>query len=619
MFSVCRMRGKNRDCAGLLNVLALLLILSPTLAMSEVWEFQSVNAAIPPQSDFFSNYNQRLYSFSTAINNHGTQFGVYTLPNDITKSYSITFSDNPEFSVIDSENFISLTAGAPTCIFGFCSEWPFGIRLTETEAFTSWLDSPSDTTPTPGSLPFSRFPGNFVSENETGVIASTQISSESQFSVIVPESRESVIELPDIAWVVALSSGTEPLVLGYRGDNGHCLVYGHGCEPPECDEADDGGHENTRGKGHREHGRGHGYGHDHDDCHEEDRTTHGVSTSTADESTGSVLIKAHSDGTTERWGFPEYLDRKYDYAKVEKTFPLAMNDNQVILRATIKKHNQVWPNRLLQCRLGPEIDTDGDGIVNCEGGLMPVIPPAEAQSVDTVLGFNLNADGKLIGNYGFNAAGIGNPFFLDTTAEAPTMHPLRNRVKKQEGWELNTITDINQQGTAVGYGYSNCSSKPDAYTLYPVSDTTLPQLAIQHQVQSNNGAVLPGEKIRPKMDLSGGSGNYLYRLDSKRPEDAEWHAEHGWREELGSYQSSQNHEGDVCLRVRVQDSANANRSTQTMIRIRVTETLRSGAREQDLIGDRDTGSAMDMLHIGSTGQFALLALALAGVFRRRMT
>ena len=589
-------------------------------AHANVWRFAPLEPQLPENNSFRDSFVERSVSVSTAINDRGNQYGWYRLPDGTTWSYNLLFADNPEFTSVARDDFVPLSAGERECFSFFCgTEPPFGIALEDNEAFSAWFNTASGTSPLPDSLPFSRFPGQFVSENGEGVVASTQVTGQGQFSAIMNDELQPLILLEDVPWVVALSSGKEPLVLGYRGNDGDCLVYGRDCEPPPCENEDGDRHHNTHGRGHREHGRGHGYGHDKHHC-EHDHDGIQKATTTSRDHEGPVLIRARTDNSTRVWSLPRHLGGSGQQGLARERFPLTMNDERIMLRATVEREGDTYRNRLLQCRLPVEIDIDDDGIVDCVDGLRPLIPLARATPVDTVLGFSLNDQGQLIGNYGFNAAGIGEPFFVDTRADEPVSQALQNRSSDHRNWELNVVTDINADGMAVGYGHRDCSPSPDAYTLYPDTDTNASRLQFDPVVQPENAAVKPGQRFTPLVHASGGSGEYQYRMNSKRPEDNDWQPVHDWRSRPGSYHSRDDHEGDVCLRVRVRDQAAPETTASTVIRVRVSEAPEEaddGADETDVMQDREIGDALDMVRVGAPNSLLLTVLAITGLIRRR--
>lgn len=615
---------KNKALAASLLAFSLL----PALAAAQGWQLQSLDSQLHEGYDFTDDYGQRVVSVGTVVSDAGNLFGTYVLPDGSVHSYNIKFGTNPEMIIFDNPDFVHLAAGESSCVWFICvTEMPFGMRLTDTDATTNWLNSLPDTSPLPGSLPLSRFPGHFVEENSNDIVASTQISAEGQFTTILNEQLEPFITLPDIPWVVALTSGAEPLVLGYRGEDGVCLVYGEDCQPPpSCDDEDDDRHHNRRGRGHREHGRGHGYGHHHGDCdddddgddHEDEGGGDRAESVVVTESQGPVLIQALSDNTTRIWSFPGKMAGLYRPRQLEDRFPLTMNDHMVILRASVELYHGDYRNRLFVCRLGETIDVDGDGVVDCEGGLVPLIPLEESPSVDTVIGFSLNNGGLLMGNFGYNAAGIGRPFMVDTESDSPRLMPLHGLTHGSGGWELNTVSDINASGMAVGYGYQDCSAQPQAWTLYP-QEQDPPALWLGHAVQPGNAAVEPGDRFRPEVPVSGGSGDYQYRIQHKTPADPDWQLLHDWQDEAGSWHAPNDYLGDACLRISVRERADTSVTAEKVIRVLVTDLDDSnGPRDPDLIGDRDSADSLeDLVQLGSGGGVTLLLLVISGLIRRR--
>jgi hypothetical protein len=611
---------------------ALCLAASSSVAATQ-WTITSLAQQLPVQGDFTESFRQRRLSLSTVISDSGNQYGNYVLEDGSVKSFNVRFSSNPAFSVVDSDAFIPLAAGEPICPWGFClTEWPFGIKLTDTGATTAWLDTATDTSPAPGSLPFSRFPGNFVAENHDGVVASTQLSAEGQFGLVMDRNSGMTIELPDVQWVIDLTSGAEPLVLGYSGERGDCLVYGEGCRPPVCDDDDDDhdhdhdhdhdGHQNHRGRGHREHGRGHGYGHhrdeqhDCDDDHDDDEQSQNRVVAPTPE--GAVLIQARSDNSTIVYTFPRQLDGSSAVMTVDDLFPLAMNDQLVVLRGSVSLGDRYFERRLLACKLGETLDVDGDRVIDCEDGFVPLVSLFDSHPVDTVLGFSLNQQGLLTGNYGYSAAGIGTPFVLDTTSsESPDL--LSNRLKAGNDWEIHTVTDLNASGVAVGYGYQDCSALPEAFSLYPQTGTSTDALRLSHRLQPDNAAVAPGDDFTPVISVTGGSGDYQYRLSTRQPGDEGWQLNHDWRTSFGAYAAPDDYLGDVCLKLEVRDAADSELSRTDILRVRVSEEDNDAGTPggPDLLGDRTADDADNVVTLGVTGGLHLLLLFFTGLIRRR--
>lgn len=590
----------------------LLFALWPSLSPAHTWHLASLESELP-DTDFTDRFRQRVLGIATVVSDDGNVFGTYLLPDESIHSFNIKFGENPAYTLFDNPDFIHLAAGEADCFWFACvQEMPFGLRVSETDALTHWLNGNPDSSPLPGSLPLARFPGSFVEENAQGVVASTQTSTEGQFSAVLNDNPARLTTMPEIAWVIALGSGEEPLVLGFRGDGGDCIVYGEGCQPPECDDEQD-RHQNTRGVGHREHGRGYGYGHYKHHCHHE----HDIENSDPGE---PVLIRALSDGSYHSWSFPRQLANTSAWTEVESPFPLTMNDDSVILRASVTQNGNHYENRLFLCDLSGGIDLNGDGVVDCDQGLRPVEPLPQSSPVDTVLGFSLNNAGLLLGNFGFNAAGIGRPFYLDLAATAPTVTPLHNVAANSDYWELNTVTDLNRDGKAVGYGHRNCSDQPEPWSLYPAVTDTAPALALDQLPQPRNGAVAPGEHFTPAVSTTGGSGQYQYRIQAKTPTRERWQPVHDWQAQVGAVTAPRDYLGDFCLHVSARDSNNTDLSTDKVIRLRVTDApLEAGntPRSPELLGDREPSEPLEELDfLGVWQGWMLLLLTLAGLVRR---
>lgn len=599
--------------SALAHVLVLAALASPAMAGS--WEFRSLEDQLPENADFTTTYKQRVFSVGTVVNNTGNQFGTYVMPDGSINSYNIKFGDNPAYTLFNSPGFVHVAAGDTPCqsFLGalFClREWPFGARIADDGATAGWLNTLPDTSPLPGSLPLFRYPGHFVEENAEGVVATSQRSPDGAFSAVLDENPEMLVTLTDIPWVVALSSGQEPLVLGFRGTGGDCLVYGESCVPDDCADGEDDGHSHTRGVGHREHGRGYGYGHHKHDCDE--------ATATDTDFGEPVLVRAFSDGSSKIWTFPTSTV-EYPGAVMTQRFPLTMNDSTVILRASLTLNGDVHDNLMFRCDLPEGTDLNGDGVVDCINGLTPLEPLEDATSVDTVIGFSLNNEGLLTGNYGFNAAGIGRPFALDLSATSPEAIPLHNLAAESGGWELNNVTDSNDQGVAVGYGHRDCSAEPQSWTLNP--DTAAgPALILGHAIQEHNGATAPGTRVSPKVPVSGGSGDYEFRLQGKAPEDAQWQPLQDWLPDIDGVTAPAGHLGDFCLRVSVRDRHDLSVTGEKVIRLRITDQpldAPATPRTPDLIGDREPSEPLEeFTQLGALGGLSLWLMLMAGLYRR---
>lgn len=624
-------------------------------ALPAGYAFSTITDAIPPEADYKAQFADQQFSIATATNNNGLLYGFRLTTDGMIRGFNIAFGSNPKMTAVDSEYFIALSAADVSCWWIFCNtEYPYGIRLIEDAdtgaqvAVTAFLNTPTDSTALPGSLPFLEYPGNFVDENKNGVVASTQFNSSSQFGVLFHANGQ--VLLDDVPWLIAINDLAEPLVLGYGNLDGACLVFGADCapDPVDCDD-DDRHHGNgaDTGQGHEEHGNGHGYGHHHcdddhgsgprDDPDEDDdaRTARALQLPTyptaktvqaktvTPAATGALLIRLLADGSTVRYRFPTTAVAGDASYPVTDVFPLALNDTRAILRGTITVGDTVHDKRLLSCVLNPAaLDAGADGTVDCTGGM--TVPGGIAGSirVGTVLGFALNNAGVLAGNYGFNAAGIGTPFLLDVTATTPVPEPLGNLAAGHDGWELNTVTDLNQSGKLVGYGYQNCAAQPEAFFLN--SSASAPAgLRFARSGFESPAWQEPGRNITVNPVLAGGSGSYQLRVLVKTPADADWTLFSDWTTGTPSYQPPGGYLGELCLRVQARDTTAPEVVREQVVRYRISrnevdsEISESSGDSAPVAPELSVSAAFADLIGGAGGSWLLLLAALLPRRRRR--
>ena len=199
-----------------------------------------------------------------------------------------------------------------------------------------------------------------------GVVASTQFNSSSQFGVLIHANGQ--VLLADVPWLIAINDLAEPLILGYDGADGGCLVFGDDCvpDPVDCDD-DDRHHGNgaDTGQGHEEHGNGNGYGHY--DCDDDEHGSGGprddedevdprnrralllpnypapktvqAKTVAPPAVTGALLIRLRTDGSTLRYRFPATAVAGDGSYAVTDLFPLALNDTRAVQGYSLVIHD----------------------------------------------------------------------------------------------------------------------------------------------------------------------------------------------------------------------------------------------------------------------------------------
>lgn len=587
-------------------------------------------------------YENRVLAAATAVNGNGDVFGFWLQEDGQFRSHSIHLGSNPQFDMLDTADFVTLSGSDAGCAWGIgsiCVFWghdnAFGIRVVppanEGDPLTGFtaLINPTDAALITGSLPLSIYPGNFVSENAAGVIATTQAMSGGQYGVLVSPAGQ--ILLPIVPWLVAINDLEQPLVLGYDGDDGDCLVFGEGCSSDDDEQCvDDNGHlHHGHGRGHEEHGRGNGYGHENCICGVTVSAESGIAPRDGiligigseqitgdihiapEAASGALLLRLLADQSLVAYRFPAAVGS----ATASRVFPLAINSNRAILRGDITNGSSVLDKRLLSCVFDPAaLDANDDEIVDCIGGMTL---PGDANTgirVGTVLGFELNDAGRLLGNYGYNAAGVGTPFVIDINAATPAPAPLADLATNATGWELNTVTDLNGSGRITGYGYRECSAYPDAF--YIDESVTAPDSGLrfvrgdfEHPAWlASNGRLA----IAPT--VTGGSGNYEYRVYQRTPAASEWTLHSDWTGGAADYQPD-GYEGEVCLRVQVRDTAAPERVREEIVRYRIGADPVAGDAEGDgvvaNITPRNSESTFSEWLGGATPAWLLLTALLA--------
>lgn len=549
------------------------------------WEFSSISEALPPPSDPVVSsdikpvYDQQVLSVGTALGENGAMYGFRVTDDGTPHAFAIRLGTNPKGKMLDKEDMVGLTGAEDYCykIFSFTIclgyDLPFGIRITEADtAITGYSNTADDAPVVAGALPFALFPGNFVKENANGVIASTQVAPDgSQAGVVIQGATVSTFA--DVPWLVAINNAADPLVLGYDGADGDCLVYGENCTPPACDDDHHGpGHKNTRGRGHEEHGNGHGYGHDHDDCND------GVVPTPAENA--ALLLAMHDDGSATRLRFPASAGS----AAVTALFPLAINSTTAVLRGTVGSGDAAREKLLLRCDF-VAADADEDGIVDCTGGTLAVI--GDGIRAGTVLGFSLTDAGLLAGNHGYNAAGIGAPFLIDLDDDVPQAVSLHNLAAGDEDWEINTITDLNTAGEMIGYGYRDCGTLPQATRLVP-TEADGGALVMAHDATVHDGFLEGNDRLSLAPLVSGGSGSYQYRVERRVPGDTAWTLQQDWSSRVSAWRAG-SFRGEVCFRVTARDAASPD-----IVQSRVTRFVVVDRNDDDDLGD-EAGPAQDLI------------------------
>jgi hypothetical protein len=535
--------------------LTLMLTVATPAAFADAWRLEPLDETLAG-SQFGQSYANRQFSVATAINNNGHLVGYQRTAESQYRSFGITTSDNPALTIVDTPDFVALSAGDAACFWLFCAtEFPFGIQIGESGALTSFVGADAGSAVIPDSLPFSRFPGSFVEENAHGIVATTQYGNDDQAGFLVGDFG--VTALSSVRWLVAINDNQPAQVLGHVGVGGDCQVFGYGCEPAprECDDDDD-GHSNDRGVGHHSHGRGHGYGHD--DCHEEHDT--------ASNDTGGagypVLLAMDADGGAAPLLFPMTTEE----GPITRAFPLALNNDTAVLRASIGDDGA---NRLLVCHFqASSLDANADGRVDCAGGLVPVAVDGDRDLL-TVLGFSLNNDGLLLGNGGFSAAGLGLPMVADLNTDAPRLTLLANHLGSDRQVQLSVVTDVNNEGMASGYGFADCGDQPEAVRLLPAEPLPGAIRFVPGSLEMDT-LIRPGQNYTLSPQAAGASGSALFRYALFDRTSGQWQTVQDWS--AGAYQgSAPASETDLCVRVEVADSLDMSQQREQLLRYRVSD------------------------------------------------
>lgn len=562
-----------------------------------------------PESAFGERYATRQWSLASDINETGHLFGYLLTAEGQVRSFNLAFADNPAMTVVDTPDFIALSGADAVCVWVFCTtEYAFGIRLTEAGGLTSFVGAEPGTTPLPGTLPFAYQPGDFVEENRAGVIASTQMDAEGKtFGAVLQ--ADSVITFGDVPWLMDLNDASEPLVLGYDGADGLCQIYGIGCDeaPEDCE---DDRHRHTTGAGHQSHGRGHGYGH-----HCDSPDSMGAEAA-APEDGGALALHLGAEGVA-RLRFPRQVpDRGLTASSL---FPLALNQAWILLRGNLAGPDQNYEGRLLLCRYDPaQPDANADKVVDCDGGLALAEPLAEGHTIRTVLGFSLTDRNQVLGNFGFTAAGIGLPLYLELGSGAPAQL-LANRVSSPTPTELSVVTAANNRGDLVGYGYPDCGQSVEAIYGVP-AEAPVSDLGFRYPDSIPTTWAQPGGSYLLTPAGQGGSGNYLYRYWRWASEETDWELVQDWSA-LPYNGTAPASPQETCLRMDLADSLNMADQRSLVIRMRFTDQPEpnSGPDETlvpaSVLPTRIASAVEDVVGIGASSLLCLLALL--GTGRRR--
>lgn len=629
-----------RRLAGLL-LLAAIPAATPA-ALPAGYHFSSVQDAIPP-SQLRADYADQVLSIATAVNDADQLFGFWLNSAGVFHTHAAKFGSNPLGDVLDTENFIGLTGNNITCILFLCRHFAFGIRVVPPEdpaadatGITAFVQTPADATVVTDSLPYTLNPGNFVDENAAGVVASTQVDALGQYGVLLHAGGAVLLE--DIPWLVAINDLAEPIVLGWNGSNADCLVYGEGC-PVDSDDGsdetcvDEHGHwHRGHGRGHEEHGKGHGYGHDKCTCSSatpRKRALTPVPRDGIDNGTppgdividfdgpanNSLVVRLLADGSSVRYTFPQTVTGTDDLANA---FPLAINGSRAILRGDVRIGDRVLDKRLLSCAFNPDaLDADLDGVVDCIGGLQLLGGADHSIRVGSVLGFTLNDNNLLAGNLGYNAAGTGTPMLVDLGATTPAAELLSSLADTGAGWEVSAITDLNNDGKLVGFGYRDCGNQPQALFLAPLDTAPATTLRFARGAFEFPAHLLPGETLAITPTLAGGSGLNELRVQVKTPADDGWILLSDWNTATPSWASG-DYQGDVCFLIEARDVAAPDAVARTVVRYSVTPA--SAASEEDgdtsVVNLNPDGRFRLFDLLGAPGGFMLLALAILALRRR---
>ena len=616
----------------------LLLVWVSAPAMASGYAFHSLPDSLPDNS-YADLFAERRFSMGTALNDNGRLFG-YTLDKEGEfHGYSVRLADNPEMAASDHPGFVFLAAancgGIFDCLFGTPM---YGIRIRDEGAQSDLLvhDSGTATSVVPGSLPFINFPGEFVEANRQGIVISTQIGPEEQYSVVLDPQRASPFYLNDLPWVMDINDHERPQILGYRGSLGDCLVYGKNCVPPpdECDKEDD--HPaNNQGQG-----DGHAWGqnpchrpwlgiehHARNHCSETDEGCEpapgeGAGTDfdgPLPAGNKAVLVQWNGTDEPQQFAFPEKLGRGNGDATVSEVFPLALNNDTALLRGNISDSQQVHWQRLLVCRFdADEPDPQGNGQVECNNGLQPLEPLETGTRIRTVLGFSLNNAGTLIGNTGFRSSGIGTPFRLDIHDSAPEVEPLYNLVSGMEGRELHTVTDINEKGETTGYGYTDCGTRPDTFFLIPEDNEEAqgPRF-LSGSFPDLHSRVAPGESVTLSPETEASGTQFRYR--GRTPDAEQWETLRDWG--TSPLDLAPEDEGPYCVQIQARQGTDSDSPVRdAVVRLDVSDKQVTPLPDEESTAlepaDQQEAGPLGLSMPGTAGLLLWLVVALGGFFRR---
>lgn len=626
---------------------AVLLLLAAMTASAQGalpagYTFQGILEAIPPGS-LHDGYAQQVASVATAVNASNSIVGFWLRPDGTFVTHNMQFGTNPKFLSLHAENFIGLSSSNSSCfgLFGMFLCKTYGIRVIPpaeeggvATGVSAFFNTAPDASVVPGSLPHAQFPGNFVEENATGVLATTQVDALGQFGVLVH--KKGAVTLEDVPWLVAINDLPEPLVLGWNGSNGDCLVFGEGC-PDDGDMTcfnEHGRPHRGHGRGHEEHGNGHGYGHDKCVCSSQTlqaRTRTPVARTGIDldlsgttpdvdfdaSPNESLVIRLLADGTTVRYRFPQSVTGTDDLAN---TFPLAINNTHAILRGDVRVGSHVLDKRLLSCAFNPAaLDADGDGVIDCIGGLTLVGGSDASTRVGTVLGFTLNNKGILVGNLGHNAAGTGAPFVLDILDPAPEARLLANLAGGTAQWEITSATDLNDNGLITGYGYRNCGAQPEGLFLTEATSAPAGTLRFARGAFEYPALLEPGGVLAITPTLTGSTGEPEFRVQIRTPADIDWSLLSDWSATPARWAAG-DYLGEVCFRIEARDTAAPAAVVETVVRYLVAEVTPDNGQEEGEatsvvnLAPNERFRLTDLL--GAPGLFMMLSLAVLALRRR---
>lgn len=654
----------NALAATAVAVATLLAAPAALAAIPASYEFQGLRDKIaqPPfsTSAFAEAYGDGVLSVGTALNNTNQIIGFWMSAEEVFTTFTIGFGDNPLSASRKTDNFVGVSGGEPACnhllgLFTGCAyEYPFGVRILPPASgsgapavISAFLNTPHTSTAVEGSIPYLFYPGSFVEENAAGIVASTQQSVDAQFGVILREVVEVVvggpdirstltIPLADIPWLIGINDLADPLIIAYDGTgdaDGNCLVYGPSCKPPvnACDydaNPGNGGHNGNESSGHHwghnkckdgvvdgnngggNNGGGNGGG-----------NGNGRAVEAATLPKGALLLHLQPDNTVVRYRFPTSVPLGLRPGTASKVFPLAINNSRVVLRGDVRLGNTLYDNRLLSCRFNTELmDVDQNLIVDCIDGLELVGGLQNSIRVGTVLGFTLNNDDLLVGNFGFNASGVGMPMVVNMSAVAPAAELLGNLASNTDGWEINTVNDMNDSGRMTGYGYKNCSLEPEAFYVVPRATEPVAGVRFQRGAFEFPGYLPARTALRLQPSMTGGSGAYEVRVSLKTPDEAEWELFTDWTTDAGSWNPG-SFQGVICFRIEARDpAAPAAHPQQMVVRYSVGVNPPGGSplnnTGTEILTPTEGNYDVGQLLAAGLGLHVLMLLGIAGLMRR---